>query len=212
MKTELGSSAHSILSLYNIAIVLRKASLKQLPRKQVPNLCVMIRQITQTGFDACVMLKDPSGEMQGTLHRKIVEDYQADLKPGSVMVLRKVGVLSPTIRNHYLNITHSNLVQVYPPESASRSCSQTSPKSSGTHSRIRSPDSTDLEQSDFAITKGSNSSDLQHNSDHRNNHKSPPVSINDTGNKPGHPHAKVLLIEGVNTPKEVRDHLQTIGK
>ena len=68
--------------------------MKQLPRKQVPNLCVMIRSVNHTGCDACVLLKDPSGEMQGTVHRKIVEDYQTDLKPGCVMVLRKVGFIS----------------------------------------------------------------------------------------------------------------------
>ena len=69
----------------------------------------MIRQVTQTGCDACVMLKDPSGEMQGTLHRKIVEDYQVDLKPGSVMMLRKVRRSLLYLSYHFdsfFNVTH----------------------------------------------------------------------------------------------------------
>ena len=66
--------------------------MKQLTRNKVPNLCVMIRSVTHNANDASVLLKDPSGEMQGTVHRKIVEDYQSDLKPGSVMLLRKVCV------------------------------------------------------------------------------------------------------------------------
>lgn len=40
----------------------------------------------------------------------------------------KVGVLSPSQRNHYLNITPSNLIQVFPGESSSRPGSQQTPK------------------------------------------------------------------------------------
>ena len=62
-------------------------------------VCVMICSVTHIGCDACVLLKDPTGEVQGMVHCKIMEDYQMDLKPGCVMVLRKVGVMICSV-NH----------------------------------------------------------------------------------------------------------------
>ncbi|XP_071505220.1 uncharacterized protein [Diadema antillarum] len=123
MKTELGirdSDPNSILQQNNIALVIRKASLKQLTKNKVTHLCVMLKTISINSNDASVTLCDPSGQMQGTIHRRLVEDHQTELKPGSVLVLRQVGVLSPSQRNHYLNITPSNLVQVFPIEGLSK--------------------------------------------------------------------------------------------
>ncbi|XP_022084317.1 uncharacterized protein LOC110975817 [Acanthaster planci] len=132
MKADLGLDEDdpcSLLAKNNIALVLRKASLKQLAKNKVPHLCVLIKAVTFDA-DASVVLRDPTGEMQGTMHRRLVEEHQAELKPGSVLVLRQVGVLSPSLRNHYLNITPSNLIQIYPSESSGSSrSSQRTPKS-----------------------------------------------------------------------------------
>ncbi|EMP33740.1 Putative protein C17orf53 [Chelonia mydas] len=57
------------------------------------------------------------GEMQGTVHRLLLEERQSDLKAGSVLLLKQVGVFSPSHRNHYLNVTPNNLVKIYLPES-----------------------------------------------------------------------------------------------
>ncbi|XP_038044874.1 mucin-5AC-like [Patiria miniata] len=136
MKTDLGldeGDPRSMLARNNIALVLRKASLKQLTKNKVPHLCVMIKAVAFDA-DASVVLRDPSGEMQGTVHRRVVEEHQSELKPGSVLVLRQVGVLSPSLRNHYLNITPSNLIQIYPSEAMGLSqSSQRTPKSRSRH-------------------------------------------------------------------------------
>ncbi|XP_063964796.1 uncharacterized protein LOC129275099 [Lytechinus pictus] len=137
MKAELGikdGDPSSILQQNNINLVIRKASLKQLTKNKVNHLCVMIKTISLNSSDASVNLCDPSGEMQGTIHRRLIEEYQGDLRPGSVLVLRQVGVLSPSQRNHYLNITPSNLIQVFPGESNSRPGSQKTPKRTRKHS------------------------------------------------------------------------------
>ncbi|XP_041479018.1 uncharacterized protein LOC121426710 [Lytechinus variegatus] len=137
MKAELGikdGDPSSILQQNNINLVIRKASLKQLTKNKVNHLCVMIKTISLNSSDASVCLCDPSGEMQGTIHRRLIEEYQGDLRPGSVLVLRQVGVLSPSQRNHYLNITPSNLIQVFPGESNSRPGSQKTPKRTRKHS------------------------------------------------------------------------------
>lgn len=55
------------------------------------------------------------GEVHGTLHREVWEQYGGQLQPGSVLVLRQVGVLSTgiTARRHYLNVTCNNIINIY---------------------------------------------------------------------------------------------------
>ncbi|XP_010830776.1 PREDICTED: uncharacterized protein C17orf53 homolog isoform X2 [Bison bison bison] len=93
-----------------------EAALKQLPGNKVPNMAVMIKSLTRSTMDASVVFKDPTGEMQGTVHRLLLETRQNELKPGSVLLLKQIGVFSPSLRNHYLNVTPNNLVRVYSPD------------------------------------------------------------------------------------------------
>ncbi|XP_056672895.1 homologous recombination OB-fold protein [Monodelphis domestica] len=120
MKAELGlddQDPSCFLHTYSIVMVLRKAALKQLPRNKVPNMAVMIKSLSRSTVDASVVFKDPTGEMQGTVHRLLLEERQNELKTGSVLVLKQIGVFSPSLRNHYLNVTPNNLVQIYSPDS-----------------------------------------------------------------------------------------------
>ncbi|XP_077709605.1 homologous recombination OB-fold protein isoform X2 [Canis aureus] len=94
-----------------------EAALKQLPRNKVPSMAVMIKSLSRSTVDASVVFKDPTGEMQGTVHRLLLETRQSELKPGSVLLLKQVGVFSPSLRNHYLNVTPNNLAHVYSPDS-----------------------------------------------------------------------------------------------
>ncbi|XP_025978132.2 homologous recombination OB-fold protein [Dromaius novaehollandiae] len=119
MKTELGLDERDpscFLRTYSVVMVLRKAALKQLPKNKVPSMAVMIKTLTRTNVDAGAVFKDPTGEMQGTVHRLLLEERQSELKPGSVLLLKQVGVFSPSHRNHYLNVTPNNLLKIYPPE------------------------------------------------------------------------------------------------
>lgn len=61
------------------------------------------------------MLLCVEGEVHGTLHREVWEQYGGQLQPGSVLVLRQVGVLSTgiTARRHYLNVTCNNIINIY---------------------------------------------------------------------------------------------------
>ncbi|XP_014644556.1 PREDICTED: uncharacterized protein C17orf53 homolog [Ceratotherium simum simum] len=120
MKSALGLDERDptcFLCTYSIVMVLRKAALKQLPRNKVPNMAVMVKSLTRSTVDASVVFKDPTGEIQGTVHRLLLETRQNELKPGSVLVLKQVGVFSPSLRNHYLNVTPNNLVHIYSPDS-----------------------------------------------------------------------------------------------
>nr|XP_054314589.1 homologous recombination OB-fold protein isoform X2 [Pongo pygmaeus] len=137
MKSALGLDERDpscFLCTYSIVMVLRKAALKQLPRNKVPNMAVMIKSLTRSTMDASVVFKDPTGEMQGTVHRLLLETHQNELKPGSVLLLKQIGVFSPSLRNHYLNVTPNNLVHIYSPDSGDGSFlkpSQPFPKDSG---------------------------------------------------------------------------------
>ncbi|XP_060637126.2 homologous recombination OB-fold protein [Anolis sagrei] len=118
MKTELGLDERDpscFLRTYSIVMVLRKAALKQLPKNKVPNMAVIIKTLTRTNVDAGAVFKDHTGEMQGTIHRLLLEEKESEFKAGSVLLLKQVGVFSPSHRNHYLNVTPSNLVKIYSP-------------------------------------------------------------------------------------------------
>ncbi|XP_077603845.1 homologous recombination OB-fold protein [Crocuta crocuta] len=120
MKAALGLDERDptcFLCTYSIVMVLRKAALKQLPRNKVPSMAVMVKSLSRSTMDASVVFRDPTGEMQGTLHRSLLETRQSELKPGSVLLLKQVGVFSPSLRNHYLNVTPNNLVHIYSPDS-----------------------------------------------------------------------------------------------
>ncbi|XP_006833772.1 PREDICTED: uncharacterized protein C17orf53 homolog [Chrysochloris asiatica] len=121
MKSSLGLDERDpscFLCTCSIIMVLRKAALKQLPRNKVPNMAVMIKSLTRSAMDASVVFRDPTGEMQGTVHRALLETRPNELKPGSVLLLKQIGVFSPSLRNHYLNVTPSNLVHIYSSDSA----------------------------------------------------------------------------------------------
>ncbi|XP_066423244.1 homologous recombination OB-fold protein [Molothrus aeneus] len=119
MKTELGLDERDpscFLHTYSVVMVLRKAALKQLPKNKVPSMAVMIKTLTRSSAGAGAVFRDPTGEMQGTVHRLLLEQRQSELRAGSVLLLRQVGVFSPSHRNHYLNVTPTNLLRIFPPE------------------------------------------------------------------------------------------------
>ncbi|XP_063815984.1 homologous recombination OB-fold protein isoform X2 [Pseudophryne corroboree] len=105
----------SFLRTYSVVMVLRKAALKQLPKNKVPQMAVSLKSLTPANGDASAVFRDPTGDIQGTVHHMLLEERESELKIGSVLLLQQVGVFSPSYRNHYLNVTPSNLVKIYPP-------------------------------------------------------------------------------------------------
>ncbi|KAI4822258.1 hypothetical protein KUCAC02_007817 [Chaenocephalus aceratus] len=110
-----------------VVMVLRKAALKRLAKNKVPNMAVLLKSIIHTHADAKVVFKDPTGEIQGTVHRRLLEDRVEELKVGAVLLLKQVGVFSPSHRNHYLNVTPNNLLRIYGPNGVSLSSTQLPP-------------------------------------------------------------------------------------
>ncbi|XP_051244299.1 homologous recombination OB-fold protein [Dicentrarchus labrax] len=130
MKAEMGLDERNpscFLRSYSVVMVLRKAALKQLAKNKVPNMAVLLKSIIHTNTDAKVVFKDPTGEIQGTVHRRLLEDRVEELKVGAVLLLKQVGVFSPSHRNHYLNVTPNNLLRIYAPDGVSLSSARLPP-------------------------------------------------------------------------------------
>ncbi|XP_034568166.1 homologous recombination OB-fold protein [Notolabrus celidotus] len=130
MKSEMGLDERNpscFLHSYSVVMVLRKAVLKQLARNKVPNMAVLLKSIVHTHADAKAVFKDPTGEIQGTVHRRLLEDRVEELKVGAVLLLKQVGVFSPSHRNHYLNVTSNNLLRIYAPDGVGLSSTQLPP-------------------------------------------------------------------------------------
>ncbi|KAI3359589.1 hypothetical protein L3Q82_013992, partial [Scortum barcoo] len=131
MKTEMGLDERNpscFLHSYSVVMVIRKAALKQLAKNKVPNMAVLLKSIIHTHADAKAVFKDPTGrEIQGTVHRRLLEDRAEELKVGAVLLLKQVGVFSPSHRNHYLNVTPNNLLRIYAPDGVGLSSVQLPP-------------------------------------------------------------------------------------
>ncbi|KAI0230299.1 hypothetical protein LSAT2_019332 [Lamellibrachia satsuma] len=114
MISELQPEAQSLLQQFTVTSVIRKASKKQLHQGKVPVMCVLIDAIgIQHTADASVLLRDQTGVIKGTVHHQLLKDYPAHFQTGTALVLRQVGVFSPSTRTHYLNITPNNIVCIY---------------------------------------------------------------------------------------------------
>ncbi|XP_028401224.1 uncharacterized protein LOC114524274 isoform X2 [Dendronephthya gigantea] len=88
------------------------AGSQELHRGKVAFLAVLVKSFNPNGLDFSIVLKDPSGEMHGVVHKKVIE--KVELGPGCGFILKQVSVFSPSPRKHYLNITPRNIVEVFP--------------------------------------------------------------------------------------------------
>ncbi|XP_036368699.1 uncharacterized protein LOC115223961 isoform X2 [Octopus sinensis] len=112
LMSDLGEEASDILKKFSIKEIHRRAGKKLLCQGKVLLLFSILDAIDFSNLDASVHLRDKTGTIQGTVHRNLVKEYRDYLQPGTVMVLKNVGVISPTPRTHYLNITTNNLVSI----------------------------------------------------------------------------------------------------
>ncbi|TKY61069.1 C17orf53-like protein [Spatholobus suberectus] len=81
----------------------------------------VVKSCTSNGFgDMTVTLKDPTGTVSASVHRKVFAqgEFGKDITVGSVLVLQKVAVFSPTRSTCYLNITLHNILKVFSKDSA----------------------------------------------------------------------------------------------
>ncbi|KAF9967007.1 hypothetical protein BGZ70_000473 [Mortierella alpina] len=115
---------------------------KDLHRGKISGLVVMIKEVSLSEIDAAVTLLDPSGEMRGTIHRTVLEQYKDnEIRVGTVLALKNVSVFSPTPSSHYLIITLRNIIGIFLPhpptiilsQGLDSSAAESSAGPSGTH-------------------------------------------------------------------------------
>ncbi|CAG2254681.1 unnamed protein product [Mytilus edulis] len=111
--SDLGEDGREQMVKFSIATSFQKAKKKLLPKGKVPLVIAVIESVDWQGSDASICLKDKSGRIHGTVHQSLMKEHQGDLQPGTVVVLRQVSMISPTTRNHYLNVTPANVVVIY---------------------------------------------------------------------------------------------------
>ncbi|KAL7611883.1 hypothetical protein Lser_V15G05208 [Lactuca serriola] len=89
---------------------------KYLKNGKLHQVVAVIKSCTSNELgDLKVTLKDPTGVVSGTIHHKVLTEgeFGKGIFVGSVLILHKVSVFSPSRSSHYLNITKRNLVKVF---------------------------------------------------------------------------------------------------
>ncbi|GKV23699.1 hypothetical protein SLEP1_g33401 [Rubroshorea leprosula] len=87
-----------------------------LPMYKVNQVVAIVKSCTPNGLgDLMVTLKDPTDTIDASIHRKVLVegDYGKEISVGTVLILQKVAVFSPSPSVHYLNITVGNVVKVF---------------------------------------------------------------------------------------------------
>ncbi|KAF8944836.1 hypothetical protein BGZ47_003637 [Haplosporangium gracile] len=114
-------------------------------RGKIPWLIAMIKDFTPSEIDAAVTLMDPSGEMRGTIHISVLDQYKNnEIRIGTVLVLNNVSVFSPTPVSHYLIITSRNIKDIYQPNSPMVINSQGSSQDRQSQKRRKNNDSQEV--------------------------------------------------------------------
>jgi hypothetical protein len=114
---EMSRDYNTLVEKFDIKWIKTRASLNKLHNRKAPFLGAIIQNVEC--FDGKnsivkVVLKDETGEIQGTIIHNLYEEYSSSLVVGSVVVLKQFSVLTAGANNnHYLTITSNNLVTIY---------------------------------------------------------------------------------------------------
>ncbi|KNC52577.1 uncharacterized protein AMSG_08439 [Thecamonas trahens ATCC 50062] len=89
------------------------AGVKASTASKVSSLIVFVSQFSATpAGDFAVEVKDPTGSVEGTLHRRLLDHFPT-VGEGAVLVLIDVSVFQPQRHVRYLNITTENVCLVF---------------------------------------------------------------------------------------------------
>lgn len=101
----------------NVAHLKRYAFSSKSKALKYPFLVLAVTNMN-TGQELFVSLQDSSGVIQAHINSEVLEQFPTELSRGSVIVLKKVGVLKTgQARGVSLLITPNNLAVIYPPDS-----------------------------------------------------------------------------------------------
>lgn len=107
-----------LLDKFNVAWIKQKllpyTASGQFFTEKIPFFVSIIKEIDCLSPDPAVLLADKTGNIRGTIHRAVWNQFSSQLKLGSVLILSKVGVSCQKIVNGFtLNITSDHLIAIY---------------------------------------------------------------------------------------------------
>ncbi|XP_031269041.1 uncharacterized protein LOC116140456 [Pistacia vera] len=82
---------------------------------KISQIVAIVKSSTPNGLGGMmVTLKDPTGTIDASIHHRVLteSEFSKDISVGTVLILQKVAVFSPSHSTHYLNITLGNIVKV----------------------------------------------------------------------------------------------------
>ncbi|EFA08468.2 homologous recombination OB-fold protein [Tribolium castaneum] len=106
----------TLIDQFDINWIKGAATREELPNRKAPFLGAIIKSVEcfeGKNTIVKVVLKDPTGEIQGSIIHNLFEEYSEFLVADSVIVLRQFSVITTSSGNHYLTITPNNLVAIY---------------------------------------------------------------------------------------------------
>ncbi|TRY62521.1 hypothetical protein TCAL_16612 [Tigriopus californicus] len=106
----------SLLNRYNIEWVKRKTCPGT--GKKAPVLYCALKALDLTSMDPKIELEDPSGHVDGVIHRDVIDKFGPLIQIRSVLVLKNVHVIM-NVLHHYVLITLNNLAHIYKPDGPS---------------------------------------------------------------------------------------------
>lgn len=108
----------ALLNKYNVAWIKQKllpyTASGRFFTDKVPFFVSVIKEIDCLSPDPTVLLADKTGQIRGTIHRAVWNQFSSQLKLGSVLILSKVGVsCQKIVKGFTMNITSDHLVAIY---------------------------------------------------------------------------------------------------
>ncbi len=77
-------------------------------------LLVLLKEIKSPEIDCLATFQDPTGTIQGILHKSLLESELAEhLSPGSVLLLENISIFKPTKVSRYLNLHLNHVICLY---------------------------------------------------------------------------------------------------
>ncbi|KAL9270062.1 Homologous recombination OB-fold protein-like protein [Drosera capensis] len=99
--------------------VANRTPLSEVKSMLMPVVAIVKSCSLPNGFGGfMVTLKDPSDTIGASIYPKVMnpKEFCRDIEVGSVLILQKVAVFSPTCSSQYLNVTGNNIIKVFKPE------------------------------------------------------------------------------------------------
>ena len=85
--------------------------------QRIPVMLLYVKSFRLTDDGAFATVKDPSGDMDASIHHSVLDEFKSDLVQGSSMIIRNACLLTVSPKRQVLNIVLRNVICVQSPPS-----------------------------------------------------------------------------------------------